>query len=106
MRVTDLDRLGASLWAMSPPCQPYTTTSNAKRRDLSDPRAESFVALMQQLKDMQQPPSYIVLENVTGKWGAGAVMCGVPCTSSVISQMECLKAVVSGFVSCSACNLN
>ncbi|HEX2253397.1 MAG TPA: DNA cytosine methyltransferase [Thermoanaerobaculia bacterium] len=58
----------ADLWTMSPPCQPYTR--RGLRRDLEDPRAASFVALVAAL-DAVRPP-YLFLENVPGFAGSRA----------------------------------
>ncbi|OZJ05601.1 hypothetical protein BZG36_01481 [Bifiguratus adelaidae] len=58
------DKLGADIWTMSPPCQPYTRTG--KKQGSKDMRAKSFLYLMDMLPKMQHPPSYILLENVKG----------------------------------------
>lgn len=52
----------ADLWWLSPPCQPYMHRS--RRRDLDDPRAESFRAVLARLQDIR--PRYVALENVVG----------------------------------------
>ncbi|MBI4882133.1 MAG: DNA cytosine methyltransferase [Planctomycetes bacterium] len=56
----ELLRLNADLWWMSPPCQPYTR--RGLRRDLDDPRAASFVALLERIREVG--PRYVALENV------------------------------------------
>lgn len=33
LKPNDIDNLGINLWTMSPPCQPFTKTKNAKQRD-------------------------------------------------------------------------
>eukprot|EP00164_Ancoracysta_twista_P007488 GFYU01010633.1.p1 GENE.GFYU01010633.1~~GFYU01010633.1.p1 ORF type:complete len:346 (-),score=55.11 GFYU01010633.1:232-1269(-) len=66
MRLTPkkLDAHDAHMWLMSPPCQPYTR--QGKRKDTEDPRAKSFLHLLQQLPKMKSPPEYLLLENVKG----------------------------------------
>lgn len=65
-----LDDMGAQLWCLSPPCQPYTKTLNAQRRDASDPRATSMLRILQQLPNMSQQPELLILENVEGFVGS------------------------------------
>ncbi|GIL66041.1 hypothetical protein Vafri_19592 [Volvox africanus] len=73
-RVTaaQLDEIKADIWLLTPPCQPYTTTSNARRRDTADPRAASLLHLLSDavLPAMQRPPTRILLENVPGFVGS------------------------------------
>ncbi|GLC37676.1 hypothetical protein PLESTM_000635000 [Pleodorina starrii] len=71
---TQLDELAADLWLLTPPCQPYTTTSNARRRDTADPRAASLLHLLSGavLGSMTRPPSRLLLENVPGFVGSGS----------------------------------
>ncbi|GLI59124.1 hypothetical protein VaNZ11_000912 [Volvox africanus] len=73
-RVTaaQLDEIEADIWLLTPPCQPYTTTSNARRRDTADPRAASLLHLLSDavLPAMQRPPTRILLENVPGFVGS------------------------------------
>ena len=57
-----LQSVDADLWWMSPPCQPFT--ARGKQRDLADPRACSFVALLDQIGELR--PLSVVLENVPG----------------------------------------
>ncbi|KAF9014545.1 S-adenosyl-L-methionine-dependent methyltransferase [Hymenopellis radicata] len=58
----------ADLWLLSPACQPYTTLNpNAKGAD--DPRAKSFLHLIQRvLPQMSEArrPDYMLVENVAG----------------------------------------
>lgn len=56
----------ADLWWASPPCQPYT--SKGKRRQLADPRAEGFRAVLGHLERAR--PTYFAMENVTGFAGS------------------------------------
>jgi site-specific DNA-cytosine methylase len=62
LRPADLEKYDADLWWMSPPCQPYT--SRGKNQDLDDPRAKSFVQVLQLIEAVQ--PKYLGLENVPG----------------------------------------
>jgi DNA (cytosine-5)-methyltransferase 1/tRNA (cytosine38-C5)-methyltransferase len=55
-----LDQQQADLWWMSPPCQPYTIRGS--QRDLDDPRARSFVRILEAIETLT--PQYIALENV------------------------------------------
>ncbi len=52
----------ADLWWASPPCQPFTR--RGLRRDLADPRAETFLALIERIAEVR--PRYVALENVPG----------------------------------------
>lgn len=58
------------LWTLSPPCQPYTTTSNSKQQDLEDDRASSFSHLLELLPHMPSPPTHLLLENVPAFHGS------------------------------------
>eukprot|EP00198_Chlamydomonas_reinhardtii_P013856 XP_001703193.1 DNA methyltransferase [Chlamydomonas reinhardtii] len=71
-RVTaaQLDALCADVWLLTPPCQPYTTTTNARRKDTADPRAASLLHLASVLPSMRRPPSRLLLENVPGFAGS------------------------------------
>jgi len=53
----------ADFWWLSPPCQPYTIQGS--RRDLDDPRACSFLRLLEIFPDTRQP-AHFALENVAG----------------------------------------
>src|SRR5206468_1707773 len=53
-------RLGAELWWMSPPCQPYTRRGHG--RDLGDPRSASFLHVLQLIAAVRPPR--LALENV------------------------------------------
>lgn len=50
----------ADLWWASPPCQPFTR--RGLRRDLHDPRAATFRALVERIEGVK--PRYLALENV------------------------------------------
>ncbi len=60
--------LGADLWTLSPPCQPYTR--RGRGRDLDDPRAASLPPLLDALA--AAPPPYLFLESVPGFAGSRA----------------------------------
>ena len=61
--LADLD---ADLWWMSPPCQPFTR--RGKGRDADDPRAATFLALIDRLAEVRPP--WLALENVPGFEGS------------------------------------
>lgn len=65
----DLAPLKANLWLLSPSCQPYTVL-NATPKDSADPRAKSFLHLIQHvlpdLVSAGQHPSRLLIENVGG----------------------------------------
>jgi tRNA (cytosine38-C5)-methyltransferase len=56
----------ATVWTMSPPCQPHTRQHSNQSEDLKDPRSASFLHLCDLLEKMNNPPSLVVLENVIG----------------------------------------
>lgn len=64
MKAPELDAFGAEVWTMSPPCQPFTTTQNSKRLDVSDMRNKAFMHLMKCLDSMTKRPEWIFFENV------------------------------------------
>ena len=64
MTASDLDRLEANVFFLSPPCQPFTRQGNC--RDDEDRRTDSFFHLMDSLKNMHTPPGYLLMENVKG----------------------------------------
>ncbi len=61
-----LNKLNADIWVMSPPCQPFTRNNETENRDNKDPRSRSFLHLIEQLQNLENPPKYIALENVVG----------------------------------------
>ncbi|KAF8809505.1 S-adenosyl-L-methionine-dependent methyltransferase [Phlegmacium glaucopus] len=69
LTATDLSSLNADLWLLSPACQPYTIL-NPKAKGASDPRAQSFLHLIEDvLPEMalcQTHPSHLLVENVAG----------------------------------------
>jgi len=62
----DLEKFGATIWLMSPPCQPYSR--NGHRKGSGDARAEGFLSLMDELQKMRPnlQPQGLLLENVVG----------------------------------------
>lgn len=62
----ELAALGADLWWLSPPCQPFT--HRGLRRDADDPRARSLLAMIDQIAAVR--PHAIALENVPGFEGS------------------------------------
>ncbi len=59
---SELAALGADLWWLSPPCQPFTR--RGLRRDDEDPRSQSLLALLPRLEQVRPP--LLALENVPG----------------------------------------
>ncbi|KAI9178968.1 hypothetical protein H9P43_005630 [Blastocladiella emersonii ATCC 22665] len=60
----DLDALAGRYWLLSPPCQPYSRRGN--RLGADDPRAQSFLGMIDALPVMQNPPEGLLIENVLG----------------------------------------
>jgi tRNA (cytosine38-C5)-methyltransferase len=58
----------ATIYVMSPPCQPHTRQHSNQDQDLKDPRSASFLHICSLLETMKDKclPSYIFLENVIG----------------------------------------
>ncbi|KAK0478182.1 S-adenosyl-L-methionine-dependent methyltransferase [Armillaria novae-zelandiae] len=68
LTAADIGDLGADLWLLSPACQPYTVL-NPNAKGAGDPRAKSFLHLVQAVLPEITPaqrPSYILVENVAG----------------------------------------
>ena len=65
----ELADFDATLWLLSPSCQPYTVL-NPLAKGASDPRAKSFIHLMEEvlpeLVEMGKAPTHILVENVAG----------------------------------------
>ncbi|CAE8600831.1 unnamed protein product [Polarella glacialis] len=57
---------------MSPPCQPFSTTREAKQRDIKDKRCAALEHLCGVLPRLPRPPRWIALENVKGFYGSEA----------------------------------
>ena len=54
------------LWWISPPCQPFTR--RGRRRDAKDSRTQSFLVILNRLKELT--PRYVAIENVPGFQGS------------------------------------
>ncbi|KAK0207955.1 S-adenosyl-L-methionine-dependent methyltransferase [Desarmillaria ectypa] len=68
LTAADLGDLGVDLWLLSPACQPYTVL-NPNAKGSGDPRAKSFLHLVQTALPELAPtqrPSHILVENVAG----------------------------------------
>jgi len=64
---------GFDIWLMSPPCQPFTATKDAMRRDADDKRCKALMHLSTMLPQLERKPMYIALENVKGFYGSRAL---------------------------------
>jgi tRNA (cytosine38-C5)-methyltransferase len=64
MKKEDFENLNASLWLASPPCQPHTRQGN--QLDTEDNRSDAFLHLIQVLESMENPPTFLLFENVKG----------------------------------------
>uniref|UniRef100_A0A481BM74 tRNA (Cytosine(38)-C(5))-methyltransferase isoform a n=2 Tax=Sus scrofa TaxID=9823 RepID=A0A481BM74_PIG len=60
----EFDRLSFNMVLMSPPCQPFTRIG--LQGDVTDPRTNSFLYILDILPRLQKLPKYILLENVKG----------------------------------------
>ncbi|XP_014447558.1 tRNA (cytosine(38)-C(5))-methyltransferase isoform X2 [Tupaia chinensis] len=60
----EFDRLSFDMILMSPPCQPFTRIG--LQGDMTDPRTNSFLYILDILPRLQKLPKYILLENVKG----------------------------------------
>ncbi|XP_062955881.1 tRNA (cytosine(38)-C(5))-methyltransferase isoform X2 [Cynocephalus volans] len=60
----EFDRLSFNMILMSPPCQPFTRIG--LQGDMTDPRTNSFLYILNILPRLQKLPKYILLENVKG----------------------------------------
>eukprot|EP01007_Sphenomonas_quadrangularis_P003132 NODE_571_length_1345_cov_148.524691_g445_i0.p1 GENE.NODE_571_length_1345_cov_148.524691_g445_i0~~NODE_571_length_1345_cov_148.524691_g445_i0.p1 ORF type:complete len:412 (-),score=37.46 NODE_571_length_1345_cov_148.524691_g445_i0:108-1319(-) len=62
LTVDELDALSATIWLMSPPCQPFT--HGGLSLDDADTRTSPLVHLTEILQRIKSPPQFILLENV------------------------------------------
>ncbi|CAO2594920.1 tRNA (cytosine(38)-C(5))-methyltransferase, partial [Lemmus lemmus] len=60
----EFDKLSFNMILMSPPCQPFTRIG--LQGDMTDPRTNSFLYILDILPRLQNLPKYILLENVKG----------------------------------------
>ncbi|ORZ20365.1 S-adenosyl-L-methionine-dependent methyltransferase [Absidia repens] len=58
----DIEKYQADCWLLSPPCQPYT--QGGKMKDINDSRAKPLLHLIKLLSTLENPPTYLFLENV------------------------------------------
>jgi len=61
-----LETYNATIWTMSPPCQPHTRQHLNQKEDVNDPRSKSFLHLCEMIMCMDEMklPSVILMENV------------------------------------------
>ncbi|XP_030625245.1 tRNA (cytosine(38)-C(5))-methyltransferase [Chanos chanos] len=64
MTLNDFNKLNFDMILMSPPCQPFTRIG--LQGDISDPRARSFLYILDLLPRLSKLPRFILLENVKG----------------------------------------
>ncbi|XP_068648682.1 tRNA (cytosine(38)-C(5))-methyltransferase 2 [Aristolochia californica] len=64
LTASELDKYGASVWLLSPPCQPYTR--QGLQKDSSDARAASFLRILELIPHMINAPLVLFVENVVG----------------------------------------
>ncbi|CAK8530313.1 unnamed protein product [Lathyrus sativus] len=64
LTAVDLDKYGADVWLLSPPCQPYTR--QGLQKDTGDARAFSFLQILELIPFLLHPPSMLFVENVVG----------------------------------------
>uniref|UniRef100_A0A5S6R0I2 Raf homolog serine/threonine-protein kinase n=1 Tax=Trichuris muris TaxID=70415 RepID=A0A5S6R0I2_TRIMR len=64
IRSDELDRARASVWVMSPPCQPFTRQKEHGPREVGDMRVLPFQSLLDKMLEMQNPPTFVLLENI------------------------------------------
>ncbi|KAL2085661.1 hypothetical protein ACEWY4_018981 [Coilia grayii] len=62
--LSEFDKLRFDMILMSPPCQPFTRIG--LQGDISDPRAKSFLYILDLLPRLSKLPRFILLENVKG----------------------------------------
>jgi len=63
-----LEEWKATIWVMSPPCQPHTRQHSNQEEDLDDPRSASFLHLVSMIRILETShlPTLLFLENVVG----------------------------------------
>ena len=72
LTVKKAEQWNASIWAMSPPCQPHARQHDHQNEDLQDPRSKSFLHLCGLIENMAKPPELTLLENVIGFEASGS----------------------------------
>jgi len=68
LTTSQLESHNATIWCMSPPCQPHTRQHSNQHKELEDPRSASFLHLCDILMEMREEclPELIFCENVVG----------------------------------------
>jgi tRNA (cytosine38-C5)-methyltransferase len=68
LTLAQVEAWDASIWLLSPPCQPHSRQHSRASRDEGDPRSASFWHLCELLKQMNanKKPALLCLENVVG----------------------------------------
>ncbi|KAJ8389046.1 hypothetical protein AAFF_G00124430 [Aldrovandia affinis] len=64
LTLDDFNKLEFDMILMSPPCQPFTRIG--LQGDVSDPRAKSFLYILDLLPRLSKRPRFLLLENVKG----------------------------------------
>lgn len=94
---SQVEEWNATIWAMSPPCQPYTRQHDNQHLCKQDPRAKSFLHLCDLLEaiDPSKLPHLLLVENVVGFESVG---CLAPLTQQTVQDALCsqfLSTIVS-----------
>lgn len=68
LSLDELEQYDATVWCLSPPCQPHTRQHSNQHRERDDPRSSSFLHLCDLLIEMDEDmlPNLLLLENVVG----------------------------------------
>jgi tRNA (cytosine38-C5)-methyltransferase len=68
LTLAQVQEWNATIWCMSPPCQPHTRQHQNQQQDLLDPRSKSFLHLCDLLDQMDDSklPRLLFIENVIG----------------------------------------
>lgn len=64
IKLEDFNKLNFDMILMSPPCQPFTRLGN--QNGAVDPRAKSFLSLIEMIPKLTKKPKFILMENVKG----------------------------------------
>lgn len=68
LSIEQLHHWKATIFVLSPPCQPHTRQHENQKQELKDPRAQSFLHLCNLLEQMEESnlPQLLLMENVVG----------------------------------------
>lgn len=68
LSLKQVEEWSASIFVMSPPCQPHTRQHSNQEKDLDDPRSKSFLHLCDLMQQMDEStlPRIVLMENVVG----------------------------------------